>query len=156
MLVCLPLLSLPVFAGKTSYCHAMFQYLTGIGRKVVVVNLDPANDALPYPVVIDLKELIAMDEVMETFQLGPNGGLMYCIEYLEKNIGWLKKKIREHDGQPGLLGGGWVACVDSGDGVRDPDPSSFALLALVSCVVQMPTSSLTCPARSNSTRTTRA
>jgi hypothetical protein len=52
----------------------MYQYLTGIGRSVVVVNLDPANDALPYPVTIDLKELIALDEVIETFHLGPNGG----------------------------------------------------------------------------------
>ena len=69
--------SLNSFAGKTSYCNALYQYMVGVGRKVVVVNLDPANDALPYPVAIDLKELIAMEEVMETFQLGPNGGLMY-------------------------------------------------------------------------------
>jgi hypothetical protein len=41
---------------------------------VVVVSLDPANYSLPYPAAIDIKELIDMEEVMETFQLGPNGG----------------------------------------------------------------------------------
>jgi hypothetical protein len=76
--------------------------MVAAGRKVVVVNLDPANDALPYPVAIDLKELIAMEEVMETFQLGPNGGLMYCIEYLEKNLSWLRKKIKEHAGRDNM------------------------------------------------------
>jgi len=39
-----------------------------------VVNLDPANYTLPYPAAIDIKDLIGMEEVMETFQLGPNGG----------------------------------------------------------------------------------
>ena len=43
-------------------------------RPVVVVSLDPANYSLPYPAAIDIKELIDMEEVMETFQLGPNGG----------------------------------------------------------------------------------
>ncbi len=36
-----------------------------------------------------------MEDVLETFQLGPNGGLIYSVEYLEKNIQWLKGKIKE-------------------------------------------------------------
>jgi len=36
---------------------------------VVVVSLDPANYSLPYPAAIDIKELIDMEEVMETWRL---------------------------------------------------------------------------------------
>jgi hypothetical protein len=36
-----------------------------------------------------------MEDVMDSFQLGPNGGLIYCIEYLEKNIKWLTAKIKD-------------------------------------------------------------
>ena len=31
---------------------------------------------------------------MEAHRLGPNGGLVYCMEYLEKNLDWLLAKIR--------------------------------------------------------------
>lgn len=33
---------------------------------------------------------------MQQFNLGPNGGLMYCMEYLEKNIDWLQNKLQDH------------------------------------------------------------
>lgn len=32
---------------------------------------------------------------MEELQLGPNGGLIYCMEYLLENSNWLKEKIEE-------------------------------------------------------------
>ena len=38
----------PPGSGKTSYCIAMKEFLTNIGRKVVVVNLDPANEVYMY------------------------------------------------------------------------------------------------------------
>mgnify|MGYP002776780065 CR=1 FL=1 len=30
---------------------------------------------------IDIRELISLEDVMEELQLGPNGGLIYCMEY---------------------------------------------------------------------------
>lgn len=32
---------------------------------------------------------------MEKYQLGPNGGLLYCLEYLDANVDWLLKKLDE-------------------------------------------------------------
>lgn len=57
------------------------------------MNLDPANDVLPYQADIDISDLITISDVMDTLKLGPNGGLVYCMEYLEKNIDWLKVNI---------------------------------------------------------------
>lgn len=39
-----------------------------------MINLDPANDAVPYEAAVDLNELITIDDVMQEFGLGPNGG----------------------------------------------------------------------------------
>ena len=33
-------------------------------------------------------------QVMEEFHLGPNGGLVYCMEFLSKNFEWLSDKIK--------------------------------------------------------------
>ena len=39
----------PPGSGKTTYCNGMRQFLTGLGRKVAIVNLDPANDVRRRP-----------------------------------------------------------------------------------------------------------
>ncbi|KAL3137991.1 hypothetical protein ABBQ38_005230 [Trebouxia sp. C0009 RCD-2024] len=83
----------PAGSGKTTYCNGMQQYLTLLGRKAVVVNLDPANDALPYECAVDIGELVSLHEVQEKLNLGPNGGLVYCIEYLDSNLDWLQEKL---------------------------------------------------------------
>nr|CDS28662.1 GPN loop GTPase 2 [Hymenolepis microstoma] len=84
----------PPGSGKSTYCAAMQEFLTELGRKVVVINLDPANEDLPYTCDVDLRELITLDDVMESLHLGPNGGLLYCIEYLYTNRHWLADRIR--------------------------------------------------------------
>lgn len=58
-----------------------------------MINLDPANDALPYPCAADVSELITCSDVMDAMGLGPNGGLMYCMEYLAENLDWLDDKL---------------------------------------------------------------
>jgi len=75
----------PPGAGKTTYCGAIKEFLTGVGRKVCLVNLDPANDNMPFTPDIDISSFITLSDVMDMLQLGPNGGLIYCMEFLEKN-----------------------------------------------------------------------
>ncbi|XP_033877756.2 GPN-loop GTPase 2-like [Acipenser ruthenus] len=88
----------PPGSGKTTYCLGMQEFLTKLGRKVVVVNLDPANDGLPYQCSVDIAELVTLDAVMDGLKLGPNGGLIYCMEYLEANFDWLEKKLEQFKG----------------------------------------------------------
>lgn len=57
------------------------------GRRVAVVNMDFANDRVPYKAVIDVRELVDLDQVMKETHLGPNGGLLYCMETLLTNMG---------------------------------------------------------------------
>ncbi|CAG8741049.1 13218_t:CDS:2, partial [Acaulospora morrowiae] len=65
----------PPGSGKTTYCNGMQQFLNGIGRKVSIVNLDPANDFLPYQSAINITDLIVLQDAMEELRLGPNGGM---------------------------------------------------------------------------------
>lgn len=84
----------PPGAGKTTYCIGMKQFLElKTGRRVAIINLDPANDIAPYAAAVSLDELISVDEVQEEYELGPNGAMVYCMEYLEKNVDWLKEKL---------------------------------------------------------------
>lgn len=64
----------PPGSGKSTYCNGLQQYLSATGRKVAVVNLDPANEHPSYDVAVDLGDLVDLDEVQTELGLGPNGG----------------------------------------------------------------------------------
>ena len=82
-------------SGKSTYCYGKHQLFSALGRPISIVNLDPANDSLPYPCAIDISSLITTQDVMNEHQLGPNGGLLYCMEYLEANYDWLEHRLKE-------------------------------------------------------------
>lgn len=79
--------------GKSTYCHLIQEHCSAAGRSVRVANLDPAAEVFRYQVAFDVRELISVDDVMEELQLGPNGGLLYAMEYLTNNLEWLEDQL---------------------------------------------------------------
>jgi GTPase SAR1 family protein len=80
-------------SGKSTYCYGKHQLFSALGRPLAIVNLDPANDALPYPCAVDLAELVTLADAMDAHGLGPNGGMLFCMEYLEANFDWLEERL---------------------------------------------------------------
>lgn len=89
----------PAGCGKSTYCSTMAEHLAVLKRKCYVINLDPAAEYFDYDVALDIRELIQLDDVMEDEELhcGPNGGLIYCMEYFIKNLNWLKDYLLEEN-----------------------------------------------------------
>ncbi|CAM9024179.1 unnamed protein product [Wickerhamomyces anomalus] len=85
----------PPGSGKSTYCNGVVQFFNAIGRKSSVINLDPANDRLPYDCELDIRDFITLEEIMEDQNLGPNGGMMYALESLDDSIDLLIKKIEK-------------------------------------------------------------
>lgn len=74
----------------------MRHYLTLAGRDVALVNLDPAADPPTTPddaPAVDVRDLITLDAAAAATGLGPNGGLLYCMDYLAANVDWLLDKL---------------------------------------------------------------
>jgi len=74
----------------------MVKHCEAVKRRVAVVNLDPAAEVFDYEPVIDIRELISLEDAMESMGLGPNGGLVYCLEYLVENMDWFMEKIDDY------------------------------------------------------------
>ena len=83
----------PAGSGKSTFCDLMRTHCETLHRRVHVVNLDPAAEHFKYPVAADIRDLVPLDEVMGEMKLGPNGGLVYCMEYLVDNIDWLEDAL---------------------------------------------------------------
>ncbi|EME42149.1 hypothetical protein DOTSEDRAFT_73065 [Dothistroma septosporum NZE10] len=79
----------PAGAGKTTFCTAMIQHLKNNRRSCFYINLDPAAEDFAYEPDVDIKDLISLEDVMEELHLGPNGGLIYCFEFLMENLDFL-------------------------------------------------------------------
>ena len=47
---------------------------------------------------LDIRDLISLDDVMTELKYGPNGGLIYCMEYLVQNLDWLQVRRGEREG----------------------------------------------------------
>jgi GTPase SAR1 family protein len=85
----------PAGSGKSTYCSTLASHAETVGRRVDVVNLDPAAEHFTYQPLFDVRDLIAVEDVMEDeeIKLGPNGGLVFCWEYLMDNTDWLEEQI---------------------------------------------------------------
>ena len=83
----------PAGSGKSTYCKIMQDHAESLKREIVVINLDPAAESFKYNCDIDIRELITVIDVMLKKKLGPNGALVYCMEYLLKNMDWLEEQI---------------------------------------------------------------
>lgn len=147
----------PPGSGKTTYCKQIRHTLAEKGREVVMVNLDPANEP-GQEFDVDIRELISLEDVMERLSLGPNGGLVYCIEHLAENIDWLQERICDNPAEyfiidcPGqvelythqhsmkkiveTMQGAWklqMCCVNVVDSQHCYDPGKF-IAVLVTCL----------------------
>jgi len=83
----------PAGAGKTTFCNAIIQHLQNTRRSCFYVNLDPAAETFTYDPDLDIRELITLEDVMEELELGPNGGLIYCFEFLLQNLDFLTQAL---------------------------------------------------------------
>ena len=66
-----------------------------MNKTIKVWNLDPAAENFKYVCDIDVRDLISLEDAMEELEYGPNGGLIYCMEYLLENIDWLHSELTE-------------------------------------------------------------
>ncbi|TGO12003.1 hypothetical protein BPAE_0874g00020 [Botrytis paeoniae] len=83
----------PAGAGKTTFCTGLINHLQNNRRSCFYINLDPAAETFSHEPDLDIKDLISLEDVMEEMGLGPNGGLIYCFEFLLENLDFLSEAI---------------------------------------------------------------
>ncbi|CAI5720638.1 unnamed protein product [Peronospora effusa] len=71
----------PAGTGKSTYCNNMHEFRAASGCMTWCT---------------DIRDLISVEDVMEELGYGPNGGLIYCMEYLVQNLDWLQDLLAEY------------------------------------------------------------
>nr|AGE95843.1 putative ATP binding protein [Encephalitozoon cuniculi] len=76
----------PAGSGKSTFCRNIREHGENMGRSYKVINLDPAQISAADDYSIDLRDFITVNDVMEDYDYGPNGGLLLALEELYENI----------------------------------------------------------------------
>lgn len=78
---------------QSTFSAALITHLQLNRRSSFYVNLDPAAETFEHTPDLDIRDLISLDDVMEEMGLGPNGGLIYCFEFLMENLDFLSEAL---------------------------------------------------------------
>ncbi|MEM4482021.1 MAG: ATP/GTP-binding protein, partial [Desulfurococcaceae archaeon] len=77
----------PAGSGKTSLVKGYSDWIkANLFLKVGVVNLDPGAEILNYSPVFDIRNIFTLSNIMERYNLGPNGAFIKASDLLLENI----------------------------------------------------------------------
>jgi len=80
-------------SGKSTLTHTFKEWMNIQGLDAITVNLDPGVEKLPYEPDVDIRDWISLKEIMDTYDLGPNGAQIACADMLALNTSDIKKSI---------------------------------------------------------------
>lgn len=78
----------PAGSGKTSLVKTYSEWLRkNLLLRVAPVNLDPGAEGVGYKPVFDIRNLFTLRDIMEKYNLGPNGAFIKASELIAENVG---------------------------------------------------------------------
>ena len=80
-------------AGKSMLTGAFANWLQLQKQNVITVNLDPGVITLPYTPDIDIRDYIKIEQIMNEYQLGPNGALIMAADLIAEETERLSDEI---------------------------------------------------------------
>jgi GTPase SAR1 family protein len=83
----------PAGSGKSTLTLGLLDTFESMDLDCATVNLDPGAEWLPYTPDVDIRKDISLTEVMRTYRLGPNGGLVAAIDMLANHLPKLREVI---------------------------------------------------------------
>jgi len=80
-------------SGKSLLTGAFANWLQLQKQNVITVNLDPGVITLPYTPDIDIRDYIKIEQIMNEYQLGPNGALIMAADLIAEETERLTDEI---------------------------------------------------------------
>jgi GTPase SAR1 family protein len=85
-------------SGKSKFTWAMQRWLKERGLQCVTVNLDPGAESLPYVPDVDIRDWVRLQDVMDKYELGPNGAQVMAADLIALQLGDLQAVLEDTRG----------------------------------------------------------
>lgn len=80
-------------SGKSELTASFTRWMELQREDVIAVNLDPGAIILPYSANVDVRDYIKVEDIMEEYSLGPNGGLVLACDIMVEIVDQLASDI---------------------------------------------------------------
>jgi len=80
-------------SGKSLLTATFTDWLKLAKQNVIAVNLDPGVLTLPYTPDIDIRDYIKIEQLMEQYELGPNGALIMAADLIAEETERLSEEV---------------------------------------------------------------
>jgi GPN-loop GTPase len=80
-------------SGKSLLTSALKRWYVNRGEEAIAVNLDPGVVTLPYEPDVDVRLRVNLQDVMEDYGLGPNGGLILAADLVATKLAEIQEEV---------------------------------------------------------------
>ncbi|MEM0287293.1 MAG: ATP/GTP-binding protein [Nitrososphaerota archaeon] len=84
-------------SGKSLLTHTLKSWMVSKEWYTITVNLDPGAESLPYDPDVDVRLYIDLHEIMDKYQLGPNGALVFASDMIATKVQELQDDIDSYN-----------------------------------------------------------
>ncbi len=82
-------------AGKSQFTASYAEWLRLKEQSVITVNLDAAAPNLPYEPDVDIRQFFRAEELIEKYNLGPNGAIIMAADLIATEVETIGETIEE-------------------------------------------------------------
>jgi GTPase SAR1 family protein len=82
-------------AGKSTMVGTFQRWMDENGYRALTVNLDPGAEVLAYEADVDVREWVVLSQIMEQFNLGPNGAQVVAADMMALQAGDIAQAVGE-------------------------------------------------------------
>ncbi|MGB9726843.1 MAG: ATP/GTP-binding protein [Nitrososphaeria archaeon] len=83
-------------SGKSTLTSVLKKWYEERESYAITLNLDPGAIKLPYEPDVDIRQYIDVQEIMEEYELGPNGAMVAASDLIAVNLEKVKEEIEEY------------------------------------------------------------
>lgn len=83
-------------SGKSRFTAALHRWMKQRGLDAVTVNLDPGAESLPYGPDVDIRDWIRLADVMDKYELGPNGAQVLAADLIALQLGDVQASLENY------------------------------------------------------------
>jgi GTPase SAR1 family protein len=80
-------------SGKSLLTSKLYEYYAKNGAFAAVLNLDPGVRNLPYTCDVDVREYVDVVDIMQRYDLGPNGAVVMANDLIASKIDEIKEQV---------------------------------------------------------------
>jgi hypothetical protein len=85
-------------SGKSRFTAALSRWMKEQGLQATTVNLDPGAESLPYGPDVDIRDWIRLSDVMDQYELGPNGAQIMAADLIALRVGEIETTLEDFRG----------------------------------------------------------